>query len=92
MDLDMGQGCQRPGGIQLGGLGSTQQGREGRGESGDVSGLSSGLLAAMPTQTEEGGEEGAGVWQAGTFGVVTSEAPSGRQVGVIHPSGELLAY
>ena len=48
----MGQGCQRPRGIQLGGLGSTQQGRKGRGESGDVSGLSSALLAAVPTQTE----------------------------------------
>lgn len=48
----MGQGCQRPRGIQLEGLGSTQQGRKGRSESGDVSELSSALLAAMPTQTE----------------------------------------
>ena len=45
-----------------------------------------------PLRLSEGGEDGAGVWRAGTFGVVTSEAPSGRQVGVIHPSGELLAY
>lgn len=32
-----------------------------------------------PLRLSEGGEEGAGVWRAGTFGIVTSEVPSGRQ-------------
>lgn len=78
----MGQGCQRPRGIQLEGLGSTQQGRKDRSESGDFLNSAVHCWPPCPLRLSERQEEGAGVWQAGTFGIVTSEAPRGGPVGV----------